>query len=154
MKKRNLGKRKKMKIRCAKQSKKDAEKMLKWRSNEEARKTALTENIEWDEHWEWYKKSIKDSDNFLYFGVLKKEEIGVVRFERKSKNLFLISVFLSTKHRGKGIGPELIRMGCEKIFNETDCKKIIAEIKTDNVISIRAFEKAFFTNKKIVKKKL
>jgi RimJ/RimL family protein N-acetyltransferase len=138
-------------IRQAEENVKDAEKMLEWRSDEEARKTALNEEIDWKEHWRWYKKSINNPNKYIFFGVLNKEDIGLLRFEPKEKYVFLISVYLAPDYRRKGIGPELIKKGCEKMFKENKCKKIIAKIKTDNIISINAFEKANFSNKKIIK---
>jgi RimJ/RimL family protein N-acetyltransferase len=140
-----------LEIRKAEENETDAKKMLEWRSDEEARKTALNKDIDWGEHWSWYKKSIRDQNKYIFFGVLKKEDVGLLRFESIEKYVFHISVYLAPEHRKKGIGPELIRKGCEKMFKESECKKIYAKIKTDNIISINAFEKANFSNKKIIK---
>jgi L-amino acid N-acyltransferase YncA len=55
------------------------------------------------------------------------------------------SVMLNPVFLGKGIGSKVIKLGIKKfIMEKKPGMQIIAEIKKDNVASIKAFEKAGF----------
>ena len=74
----------------------------------------------------------------------KKEKIGTIRFEA-NESAIKTSVMLNPDFLGKGLGSKLIKLGVKRfIMEKNPDMQIIAEIKKDNVASIKAFEKAGF----------
>ena len=74
----------------------------------------------------------------------KKEKIGTIRFEA-NESAIKTSVMLSPLFLGKGLGSQVIKMGVKRfIMEKNPDMQIIAEIKKDNVASIKAFQKADF----------
>ena len=70
----------------------------------------------------------------------------MVRFD-KEEDSAEISIAISPSMHGKGYGTKLLKQGCNKYFKkELTVKFITAEIKKDNIASIRAFTKAGFTH--------
>lgn len=124
-------------------AKNDCKDIWLWRNHPEARKNFFNPNpIPWKEHREWFYSKIKDEDAKIYIAVLKKNKIGVIRFEIKG-DLAKVSVNLNPDFFGKGLGYKVIRFGTEKFLKEIKARKqIIAEIKRDNVASQKVFAKA------------
>ena len=67
--------------------------------------------------------------------------MGQVRFDETEKGTY-ISVNLNPDFLGKGIGAKLISSATNRYLRDFNTKKIYAEIKDDNISSIKAFEKA------------
>lgn len=55
-----------------------------------------------------------------------------------------IDLFLSTKHQGKGYGPEAIRLVCRWLFDERGHHRITIDPAADNLRAIRSYEKVGF----------
>ena len=87
---------------------------------------------------------LKDLDAAVYMAYYRKEKIGTIRFENK-EGVTKTSVMLNPLFMGKGLGSHVIKQGVERfIMEKKPVMQIIAEIKKENVASIKAFEKAGF----------
>jgi len=85
---------------------------------------------------------LKDPDTTTYIAYYRKEKIGSIRFEANDY-VIKTSVMLNPLFLGKGLGSSVIKLGVEKYIKEKEPKKsLIAEIKKDNITSIKAFQKA------------
>ena len=85
---------------------------------------------------------LKDPDTVAYMAYYKKEKIGTIRFE-SNEYVIKTSVMLNPLFLGKGLGPRVIKLGVEEYIKEKKPKKsLVAEIKKDNITSIKAFQKA------------
>ena len=85
---------------------------------------------------------LKDPDTTTYIAYYRKEKIGTIRFEREN-SMIKTSVMLNPLFLGKGFGPKVIKLGVEEYIKEKKPKKsLIAEIKKNNMASIKAFQKA------------
>jgi UDP-2,4-diacetamido-2,4,6-trideoxy-beta-L-altropyranose hydrolase len=126
----------------------DCKIMWEWRNDPETRKVSFnTEPIPFDEHKEWFYKSLKDPSRHIYIIMLENKKVGVVRLDVNNSEAE-IHINIAPDSRGMGIGPRAIKRACEKAF-ELGVKRIKATIKPENKASISAFSKAGF----IVKRK-
>ena len=87
---------------------------------------------------------LKDPDTTAYMAYYREKKVGTIRFET-NVNVIKTSAMLNPLFFGKGLGSRVIKMGVEKYIKENKPKKsLIAEIKKDNIASIKAFQKAGF----------
>jgi len=102
------------------------------------------EVIPLEKHQEWFEKRyFSHNDNHcLVLENEKKEAIGYCRFDFSEKdNVYIISIALDPNYHGRGLGNQLLN-GALQEFNSD--KDILAEIKKDNISSIKLFEKNNF----------
>lgn len=132
-------------------AKNDAVDIFKWRNHPDIRKNSFnTDTLLWNEHERWFKEKSKDPNSKIYVACYEDEKIGMVRFDEKD-DVIKVSVMLNPDFLGKGIGSEVIRLGKDRFINEKKpCKPIIAEIKTGNIASIKAFQKAGYEESCVV----
>ena len=87
---------------------------------------------------------LEDHDATTYMAYYRKEKIGPIRFEA-NESAIKTSVMLNPLFLGKGFGSKVIKLGVERfIMEKKPDMQIIAEIKKDNIASIKAFQKADF----------
>ena len=123
----------------------DANDIFEWRNHPDIRKNFFNQELlSWDEHEKWFIAKLKDPAAAVYMAYYKKEKIGTIRFEA-SESAIKTSVMLNPLFLGKGLGSKVIKLGVERfIMEKKPVMQIIAEIKKENVASIKAFEKAGF----------
>jgi len=133
----------KIKLRHATFSDRDI--LLEWRNNIKVREKSFNSQIiSKEEHEKWFSDVLKREDVILLIGLLGKKRVGQIRFNINEK-IAKISVNVAPDSIGKGFGPILIVKGSKFLFENTCCEEIIAEIKSDNIASIKAFSKSGFT---------
>lgn len=117
----------------------DAKDIYDWRNHPEVRKMSFDSNVfSWDSHIEWFKRK-KDS---IYIFLHENKKIGSVRFD-EMPNVVKINVMVNPEYFGKKYGNKIIKLGTETYMREHgNGKPIVAEIKGDNIASLKAFEKA------------
>lgn len=130
-----------LKIMCNK----DMEDLFQWRNHPEVRKNSLnSELILWQQHQTWFNNKINDPKSITYIAFYCEKKIGSIRFDEK-EDLVRISVMVNPDYFGQGFGSKIIKLGSEKFIEEKKINKpLIAEIKKDNIASIKAFQKAGF----------
>ncbi len=123
----------------------DINDMFEWRNHPDIRENFFNQELlSWDEHEKWFTSKLKDPDATVYMAYYRKEKIGTIRFEREN-SMIKTSVMLNPLFLGKGLGPKVIKLGVERfIMEKKPDMQIIAEIKKDNIASIKAFQKADF----------
>ncbi len=123
----------------------DCKDLWVWRNNREVRKIcSKLEPVPWSEHKEWFYLKMNDAQTKIFIAYQKDKKLGVIRFEIIGK-FVRVSVNLNPDFFGRGLGSRLIKLGTEKFVTETKSNKpIIAEIKRDNIVSRKAFQKAGF----------
>lgn len=113
-----------------------------------------SDRIPWETHTKWYEERLHDANTAIYIARYGKNRIGVIRFEKK-KNVVLVSVHVNSELIGKGLGSEIIRLGTERYYAETKKEApVIAEIKSENIASQKAFQKAGYRKKAAGKAKI
>jgi len=104
-----------------------------------------SDEISFDQHETWFEKTLKDSNTIIFIALDDSDErCGMVRF-KKDGDVATISVAVSPSLHGKGYGTSLLIEGCSTYLSqEQNVHEIFAEIKEDNVTSMRVFGKAGF----------
>lgn len=142
----------KEKLFFRKANKKDAELLLRWRNDPIVRKFSFSQHkINLNEHRAWFKKILKNPRCHLYIILnLANEEIGTVRFDEKDDQAE-INIVLAPEFRGRGYGNEVILLSSRSFLAaHPEVSKIVAQVKEENIASVRAFLKSGY---KEVKKK-
>ena len=129
----------------------DANDIFEWRNHPDIRKNFFNQELlSWEEHEKWFMAKLKDPDTTVYMAYYKKEKIGTIRFESK-ESVIKTSVMLNPLFLGKGLGSQVIKLGVEEYIKEKKPKKsLVAEIKKDNITSIKAFQKAGYRESHLV----
>ena len=94
-------------------------------------------------------KLCNNSDDIYLFGIFTKLNIHVGNIKlgplKKNHSLAPISIFLGNKkYWGKGIGPDAIKLVTNFSFTELALNKLTAGMYSNNINSIKAFEKTGF----------
>lgn len=123
----------------------DAQLVFEWRNDPWIVNLGLSKKeVLWEEHYEWFKNSLKNQRRKIFIIEYENILIGQVRFEKKSVDQAEISIYLIKKYTGYGLGVVAIKKGCQEIFSLWEINKIVAEIRSNNHSSLSAFKKAGF----------
>ena len=123
----------------------DCRVVWKWANEKETRKASFSQDpIPWDEHVRWFKENLADPARIFFIGTDDKDRpLGQVRYAVKG-NQAVVSFSMAPEHRDRGYGSELLRLAALKLFRETAVTEIIAFVKAENTISLKAFRNAGF----------
>lgn len=123
----------------------DMKNLFNWRNDFRIRKNFFDQApVSWDQHQKWFKDKIRESETSIYTAFYGNEKVGSIRFERKEGRL-KTSIMLNPAYLGRGLGRLIIKKGVKKfIGNKRLLEPIRAEIKNDNIASIKAFKGAGF----------
>lgn len=118
---------------------KDCKKLFHWANDPQTRQNSLNSNeIDYETHVKWFENKLKDENSHLYICYKDYEDIALVRFEIKEDQWF-VSIVVDPSSRGKGYGKETLAMGLGEFAKLYD-KELFAQIKEDNIGSIKIFE--------------
>lgn len=129
----------------------DCRLLWEWANDPEMRVASFSSApIPWEDHRQWFAQQLRQSQ-LLWIGIDNRgNPIGQVRFDMmNNEENASISISIGKGYRGKGWSSKLITMAVENLFQRTRVEKIHAFIKSDNLASIRAFEKAQFESQGI-----
>ncbi|MEG0962472.1 MAG: GNAT family N-acetyltransferase [Lachnospiraceae bacterium] len=128
----------------------DADILYEWANEAECRKNSFSmEPIAYEEHIRWLKRTLQDKKIQLYIGMSGENPIGQIRLNMKEnttgeryENQAIISYSIVAKQRGKGFGRILLELAEEKLKETAPTiKRMVGEVKKDNIPSQKAFEK-------------
>lgn len=95
----------------------------------------------WDEHSAWFDRTIIKNDCFLYSIIVESQFVGYLRLDLKIiDKTALVSIIVDPEFQGQGIATGAL-INCSLIHPEFD---LFAEIKDENIASIKSFSKAGF----------
>jgi UDP-2,4-diacetamido-2,4,6-trideoxy-beta-L-altropyranose hydrolase len=124
----------------------DAAMVFTWRNSPTVRNASLDpREIAWNEHAEWFNRSLKLLDRRLLIGEADGVPVGVLRFDLGSAEAAEISIFLDPTQVGHGYGEAILDAG--KVWakqNLVTIRMLHAKVKPDNAASMRTFEKSGF----------
>lgn len=120
---------------------KDWKILLDWRNDPITRENSFTQDyIDEEEHKKWFYNSLKSNTREIYIlEDLNTNPIGTIRSDKIKNNIFILSWSISPKYRGKGYGSKILNL-----FLKENNGIFIAEIKPDNIPSIKMVEKNGF----------
>ena len=104
------------------------------------------QKISWVKHQRWFKrKYFTPEKNFCFVLVEKNDKvIGYCRFDHQCElDSYLISIAVDSEYHGRGLGHLLLNQSL-RLLKPFISKPILAEIKKENLPSIKVFEKNNF----------
>ena len=115
--------------------------LLDWRNDPISRANSFDQNeITEETHKSWFSKSLKNPERSIYILEDKeKKALGTIRCDLNQDNTKTLSWNINPSNRGQGYGSLIL-----KIFMESNEGNFIAEIKEDNIASIKMAEKNGF----------
>lgn len=124
----------------------DADRLLAWRNEPSVREwSRSTAEVDRQEHLHWLRSTLDDRRRTLLLVQSEGEPVGMARFDRAG-NGAEISVTVDRSTRGAGVGAQMIRETSELLLAAfPELCRVTAEIHAANARSLRAFERAGFT---------
>jgi RimJ/RimL family protein N-acetyltransferase len=133
-------KREKLRIRLATEL--DCKTIYNWQSAPNVRKFSRNPNIpSLSEHKNWFAKAINDPEIVIYICLVCDFPIGMLRCDLNSKGKSEVSIIIDPNFQNKGLGYQSLK---ELIRMSNINQHFTAYIKTENIASIKIFEKVGF----------
>jgi RimJ/RimL family protein N-acetyltransferase len=126
----------------------DCERVWGWVNDLSVRSGSFSETlITWKEHICWFRE--RSNSPFFYMALNQEDlPVGQVRFDQKESET-IISLMIDGSFRNSGYGTNLIRIGCEKLFSNSNVMTVHAYLKPDNKASQTAFLRAGFKERPV-----
>lgn len=113
----------------------DAERLWAWRNDPDTRANSRsTDFVSWEDHVAWLTRRLERSEPGIY--IAERDGVPVATFRLDDD---VVSYTIAPEHRGQGIASALLALVAERFGPKR------AEIKPDNLASIRAAEKSGHT---------
>lgn len=125
----------------------DAELLWQWRNDPEVRAVSFsTTSISLANHQAWLAGQLVSENSHVWVAENRDGTcMGSVRFQSAAdSHRATISVIVAPALRGRGVGSAMLRACVDKLFTETDAQEVLAQVKSGNVASERAFLNAGF----------
>lgn len=117
----------------------DAKLYFEWANDYEVRINSFNNlEIEWKNHFNWFKDKLNDHNSKLLVLTLNDIPIGQLRLDKEDE-FWLIDYSIDKLHRGKGFGSKMI-----SILLTKNIRPIKAIVRCSNLGSLRVFEKNGF----------
>ena len=135
-----------MELYLRKVEKDDMDLLFEWANDDEVRNNAFnSEKIPYENHVKWFELAYQRNDVYMF--IMCNEDdipIGQIRLNTEGENA-IIDYSIDGDIRGMGFGASMLWLIIEKIQNEIpEIKRLIGQVKHENVASARAFEKCGF----------
>ena len=108
--------------------------------------------ISYKNHKNWLKKKINDNFTKIFIGYLGLKKIGYVRYEKISKNKYIVSIAVHPTYIGKGLGGYLLKLSIKKFKRNKQFISLLALVKKNNLPSHKIFLKNNFKLKNKIPK--
>lgn len=133
-------------IRLRRATQDDCSLLWTWANDPVTReKSFRSAKISWDEHRDWFDKSLSNNRSIILIAEESQIPIATVRVEEKKPGVGEISITVSPEVRGFGLATHLIRECVHEAARELSLVEVHALIKPENIASRRAFENADYT---------
>lgn len=121
----------------------DCDLLFEWVNYPMVRQNSFsTKEITYDEHVKWFKDIINRNDCRQYIYMEDDMPIGQARI-KVHDDIAEISYSIIPEKQRLGHGSEILSKISDEILKEfSDVEKIVGKVKTDNIASQKAFEKA------------
>lgn len=123
----------------------DCDLLWQWSNEKETRQASFFQRpISWDEHLRWFKEKLADT-NHVFFIALNgnRSPLGQIRYAIEGSKA-TVSFSIASESRNLGYGSGLLRVAAKILFDETGVEEILAFVKAENPVSLKAFKNAGF----------
>lgn len=120
----------------------DMELIYEWANDKEVRANSFqTRQITMEEHKAWYTNKL-DSKSMVFWIMMEGEiPVGQIRLELDRETAH-VNYSIAKEFRGKGYGKKIVLLAEQKLRQEYPMiKKILAEVKKENLSSGKVFER-------------
>jgi RimJ/RimL family protein N-acetyltransferase len=122
----------------------DADRLLDWRNEDEAVRTSRSgRRVGTAEHRAWLGRRLAIAEPRLWVAERAGEAVGSVRIDLDA-GTGVVSVLVAPSHRGRGVGTAMLRALLDEARGDPAVDLLVAEIRTDNDASRRAFVRVGF----------
>ena len=130
----------------------DSRRVWEWANDPGVRASAFSSDpIPWESHQKWFNAKLVSPHTSLFIGSNGAGiPFGQIRFDLISEGEAEIDLNVDASNRKGGLGSALIRAGVDEALKSPALQMVHARIKSDNVASMRAFEKAGFRRQEII----
>ena len=136
------------KIKLVKAKIKHSKKVFLWRNEPNTIPwMASKQAIKFEDHNEWYKKAITDSNCMLFIICYDGEEVGQIRYnidETLGKKVARVSMNITEKKQGKGIGSVAFKLGLQNVKASKFAEKVQVRVHEVKEGWIRSMEEIGF----------
>ena len=125
----------------------DSKMVLEWRNEPTTIPwMSSAKALSFDEHDNWFRKAISDSNCLFLIIESNSKPVGVIRYnlDSSNNNYARASMNITQKMQGKGIGTIAHRKGIDLVKKMRFAPKIFARVLPDNIGAIKAAESVGF----------
>lgn len=116
----------------------DSQLLFRWKNDPDVRRASFKQNtVRFNDHIEWLNAVFNNPNILIYIVEKKSLPVGMYRLEL-AKETATINISVDLKLRGQGIGKQIIGQMILTAKN-VGIKKLIAEVKIDNIPSNKLF---------------
>ena len=111
-----------------------------WRNDAHTRAMSRTQDeTPWQDHAQWFAKAVADPAVAIFIGEAAGASVGMCRFDRRRDPADCeVSINLNPQFRGQGLSSRLLAKAIAA-YSETYVGQFVAEIRHDNLASLRCF---------------
>jgi UDP-2,4-diacetamido-2,4,6-trideoxy-beta-L-altropyranose hydrolase len=122
----------------------DAELMREWRNDHDAVRFSVTGRpVTPDEHAAWFARQVDDPARLFWIAEQMGRPAGQVRVDVTGSE-GTVSIAVAPEQRRRGIGTSILQAMLSEIVHHPEVRTLTALAHSDNVASVRAFERAGF----------
>ena len=123
----------------------DKDLLFEWTNDPVVRSESFhSEEISYEEHSKWFDRIMSDENELQFVLVSGDEDIGQARLTIEDGNA-VVSYSIAPDNRGQGFGTEVIRLLQEEARKNSRIHRLVAQVKSSNIASMKCFEKSGFT---------
>jgi UDP-2,4-diacetamido-2,4,6-trideoxy-beta-L-altropyranose hydrolase len=120
--------------------------LWEWANDPDVRAASFSSApISWETHIAWFEEKFHHSGSIIL--IAESEDgtpFGQIRFDPRPDHEAELNVSLAKEKRGCGLAVPMIQRALGDLFASTDCNRVHAFVKPENIPSMRVFEKAGF----------
>jgi UDP-2,4-diacetamido-2,4,6-trideoxy-beta-L-altropyranose hydrolase len=130
----------------------DCKLLWDWANDPVVRASAFSSKpIAWEEHVGWFRGKLNDPECSILVALdASAVPAGQIRFNRRGLSEADVDITVDGRLRGLGYAGLLIDLGADWAFTEWGLMQLNAFVKSENVASAKAFERAGFKRKETV----
>lgn len=124
----------------------DRDRLLAWANDPAARAAGFRiEPIQAVDHERWFARMLAEpAAGRIWIGIVARRPIGVVRVDRATDGVLLVSITVAPEDRGKGHSGDLLEAGLRAGRRAFPGASFRAWIRTSNAASMALFRRAGF----------
>lgn len=126
----------------------DSKCIWEWRNDPVTRQMSrTTDAIPWESHKAWYANAVKDLKKSILLACVNGIPSCMIRFDYIENDYAEININMNPAMRGKKLSKPILTAACAHGFAALNLSRIYAEIKPENIPSVKIFEGVGFAFK-------